>query len=46
MMVVRVFARGDQAVVNVEQGGIAHYVRTLEFRRADGGWKLAPGKAG
>jgi hypothetical protein len=38
--------RGDQAVVKVEQGGIAHYVRTLEFQRADGGWKLAPQKAG
>jgi hypothetical protein len=38
--------RGDQAVVNVEQGGIAHYVKTLEFRRADGDWKLSPQKAG
>lgn len=38
--------RGGQAVVKVEQGGIVHYVRTLEFKREDGGWRLAPEKAG
>jgi hypothetical protein len=38
--------RGDVAVVSVEHGGVAHYVKTLEFKRANGGWKLAPEKAG
>jgi hypothetical protein len=38
--------RGDDAVVKVEQGGIAHYVKTLQFKHVDGNWALAPEKTG
>jgi hypothetical protein len=37
--------RDDDAVVTVEQGGIASFVRTIEFKRVGGIWKLAPEKA-
>jgi hypothetical protein len=38
--------RGDGAVVKVDQGGIAHYVKTLQFKHVDGNWEPAPEKAG
>jgi hypothetical protein len=37
---VRALVGKGVARVDVEQGGIAHYVETLEFREAGGNWKL------
>lgn len=37
---VRALVGKDVAMVDVEQGGRAHYVQTLEFREAGGSWKL------
>jgi hypothetical protein len=37
---VRALVGKGVARVDVEQGGIAHYVETLEFREAGGSWKL------
>jgi hypothetical protein len=37
---VRALVGQGVARVDVEQGGIAHYVETLEFREAGGSWKL------
>jgi len=37
---VRARVGKDVARVEVEQGGIAHYVKTLEFRAVAGSWKL------
>lgn len=37
---VRALVGHGVARVDVERGGIAHYVETLEFRQADGGWTL------
>jgi hypothetical protein len=33
--------RPDVLVLAVEHGGFAHYVETLEYRQAQGEWKLA-----
>jgi hypothetical protein len=33
--------RPDVLVLAVERGGFAHYVETLEYRQANGEWKLA-----